>query len=147
MTFKNQVLYTIIALILAFLAGKYTASPVEVKSVVTQKETDKTVEDKVCHIQTKTVVVESPSGEKKTETTTDTSYTDKITEIKKDTTTSKTDTINKRSVINVSALAAVSSSFIPKYGISIQKEVIGPITVGGFILTNGEFGASIGINF
>ena len=36
---------------------------------------------------------------------------------------------------------------IPLYGISANKEFIGPITIGAFGLTNGTIGLSIGVNF
>lgn len=52
--------------------------------------------------------------------------------------------------MNVSVLAGIDfSSAVPKptYGVSINKEFIGPITVGVFGLTNGTIGASIGVNF
>jgi peptidoglycan hydrolase-like amidase len=55
----------------------------------------------------------------------------------------------KTSKINVSVLAGtdVTSRFKPEYGISINKEFIGPVTIGAFGMTNGVLGVSIGITF
>jgi hypothetical protein len=52
--------------------------------------------------------------------------------------------------LNVSVLVADDFSrglLIPTYGVSVTKQVLGPMTVGAFGLTNGTVGVSVGINF
>lgn len=51
--------------------------------------------------------------------------------------------------LNVSLLIAndFDTRMKPEYGVSFTKEFIGPITIGGFGLTNGILGVSIGFNF
>jgi len=52
--------------------------------------------------------------------------------------------------INVSALVAgdiTKDSLKPIYGVSINKEFLGPVTLGMFGLTNGIIGLSVGLNF
>lgn len=52
--------------------------------------------------------------------------------------------------INVSGLVGNDLSkrgVLPIYGVSINKEIIGPITIGAFGLTSGVIGLSVGLNF
>lgn len=55
----------------------------------------------------------------------------------------------KRSTLNISGLAGIELKPHPEvfYGVSVSKEIIGPITIGLFGLTNGIVGASVGMNF
>ncbi len=68
----------------------------------------------------------------------------------------RTETDTKQSVayqnptLNVSVLVANDFSIRaikPIYGVSVTKEVLGPITVGAFGLTSGTVGLSVGLNF
>lgn len=94
--------------------------------------------------KTHTVVtrVKSPSGEIKTTVVTDKIET-RNTEIARvvSTTSSKT--------MSVSILAIYDKQRYPSisYGISVSKQVVGPVTVGLFGFDNGTLGASVGINF
>lgn len=49
----------------------------------------------------------------------------------------------------VSALAATDIHDITKvvYGVSVAREVLGPVTVGAFGLSSGVFGVSLGVRF
>lgn len=55
------------------------------------------------------------------------------------------------SKFNVSALAGVDVSHLrslqPIYGVSVSKQVFGPVTAGAFGLTNGIIGVSLGVSF
>jgi hypothetical protein len=51
-----------------------------------------------------------------------------------------------RSKLSLSALAGTDLRS-PVYGAHVSKEILGPVSVGIFGLTNGTFGASIGLNF
>ncbi len=59
-------------------------------------------------------------------------------------------TIPVRKTTNISALVANDFSkrlIEPVYGLSVSKEVLGPITVGVFGFTNTTVGVSVGISF
>jgi hypothetical protein len=56
----------------------------------------------------------------------------------------------KTSNINISLLGANDLSkgaLIPTYGLSVTREVLGPVTVGAFGLMNGTVGVSVGLDF
>ncbi len=48
---------------------------------------------------------------------------------------------------NISVLAGVSVGQPPVWGVHMQHALIGPITAGAFVLTNGTAGVSIGLGF
>lgn len=109
----------------------------QIKTVEVEKEVVRT------DIQTVTHTVTLPGGAVDTTITT-------IDHTQKVETDSKTSVSLAKPKINISALVAndfTRGGFIPSYGIAVSKEFIGPITIGGFGLTNGIFGLSIGINF
>lgn len=148
---ENKKLYLVlIALLVAFAIGRYSAGGSSTKSTEDKKTTDTKQVDTNTHSQTTTTVTEDPNGTKKTTTvvTTDTTTKSKDTEVITDRTTQST-TPTKRNTINISALVGVdiSKGFIPSYGISASKEFIGPITIGAFGLTSGTVGLSLGLNF
>ncbi len=98
----------------------------------------KTTTEEANHTTTTIVTVKKPDG-----TTTTTEKIDSKT---------KTNTVivPPRPKLNVSVLVAndfSKNSLQPLYGVSISKEVLGPVTAGAFALTNGTIGVSIGINF
>lgn len=104
--------------------------------VVTKTET-KIVD----HVTTVTKIVKQPNGETETTITTD--------ETKNINTASSVVTPVKKNY-NISALAGMNfEAAIPRqvYGISISKEIIGPMTLGIYALTNRTIGVSIGIDF
>lgn len=104
-----------------------------------------TVEKEVIHNDVRTVVhtVTQPNGVSDT-TTTIIDHTVKTDIAKSVSITTRAPTLN------ISALVANDFSkglLIPAYGVSVSKQVLGPITVGGFGLTNGTIGLSVGLNF
>lgn len=137
---KYKIAASLIALALAFASGRYSVNgTVENKKVSTVVDTDKT--------DHKTVVIDKkPTGDIITTITDD---IDTKTQEKQQVDDTKTNVAAKRSMVNVSALVANDfvGSFKPTYGVSVSKEILGPITVGVFGLTNGTIGVSIGINF
>lgn len=142
MTLKTQILISVCVLAGAFAAGRYSVNPP--KTVSTDVATQET--DKNTHTETTTITKKKPTGEEETITTIvkDTNSTSKSSDIKEVTVTP-----TKRSTLNVSALIGVSSftNFTPTYGISVNKEFLGPITLGVWGLTSGTAGVSIGLNF
>lgn len=149
MSTLKQILIGIVVVLVSLAAGygfgKKAQSDTSVKSGI---KTD-IVQDKNTHTQTKTVTVKQPDGKVETTTTTDTVTLTKETE-NKDVQSSTTVTASK-SKINVSAMVQYDifhPSFSgPAYGLSVSKEVLGPITVGAYGLTNGTIGITVGVDF
>lgn len=149
MTPKSIFILCCIALGIAFAAGRYSASGSIIKTTE-QTTTDTTKQvDRDTHKDTTTVVEEDGTGKKKTTTIVkeDTTTRSKTDEVTKDDKSSVTTPV-KRNTLNVSALASVDiKNFVPVYGLSVTKEVLGPITVGAFGLTSGVVGVSVGLDF
>lgn len=141
-----------LSIIIAFAAGRFSARSPEIKTEIsaqTQLQQDK---EKNTHTETTITTVKTPDGTVKTvkqineisNTRTDTSVVSDIKE--------KQDIIPpKTNLLNISALVSADMSKglfqPPSYGVSVSREVLGPITAGGFALTNGVIGISIGLNF
>lgn len=140
---KYKITCVILAILAAFAFGRYTVKPTIVKDTEVTTDTKK---EKDTHKETTVVVVEAPNGEKKTvttvveDTTTNTHQT-------KDSETHEVSTPPKVNTLNLSALAGLDMDYKPVYGISITKNVLGPITVGVFGLTNRTIGVSAGLSF
>jgi len=140
-TTRTKVLAVILLVVAAFATGRYTVKPIE----VVKHETEETTKKEETDTHTEIVETKQPDGSTKKVTTIDrSSRTDYAT--KKET---ETKTTNKVQKTNISALVSVNikerNALI--YGISVTREILGPVTVGVFGLTNGTVGASIGINF
>lgn len=148
---KTIAIVSIVAIIVTFALGRYSAT----SSTTTLDETSKTDTqinaDVNTHTSTHSVTEQHPDG-----TTTITTDTDTTKEATKSTTKDNTTAIdqtvvqNKRSAINVSLLAAYDGHNPGTpivYGASVSKEVLGPITIGLFGLTSGTVGMSVGVNF
>jgi exopolysaccharide biosynthesis protein len=113
----------------------------DVKKVNDQKDT---------HTQTTITTVKTPDGTVKTveqinQVADEDTKVEDTKQVKVDQTITSVKAKN-----NISAL--VSNDFSdgvlkPSYGVSFQRELIGPVTVGAFGLTSGVLGLSIGINF
>lgn len=125
---------------ISFASGRYTTS-----SQTVTKQTDTKHEDQETHTITHTVVVQQPNGPTTTTTVQETNTSDK--QIDKSV-SSQTVTPSKK--LNVSLLASVSGQHLgdpPAYGVSVSKEIIGPVTAGVWGMSNGTLGVSIGLNF
>ena len=159
---RQKVIISVCALALAFATGRYTVPEkikVETKIVEVEKKTENKKEDvnQNKHKETKTVIVEKPTGEKETTTTTvEDTKTDKSSDTAKNDTTTKDSTENKDiklgdSKVTVSALAGVQYSVgtgvAPVYGACVSKPIIGPVTVGLWGLSNASGGVSVGLTF
>ena len=98
---------------------------------------------------TVTVTLKKPDGTTSTTQTTDTTSRSNIIENQDETTKTVTQA-QKKSTMNVSILAAndfTKPTIIPRYGVSVTKELIGPLTFGVFGVNNGVVGISLGLNF
>lgn len=144
LSIKTQIIIVFVLLLFGFSFGRYSAPTIPNTKTDTKTDTNTNTDTNSHKV---TVITKDPKTGQETTTITE----DKNTETKKVTDT-KTDTIvtaPKSSVINISALAGLDTArgFIPTYGISANKELIGPVTVGAFGLTNGTIGVSVGLNF
>jgi hypothetical protein len=138
-SFKTNLYVAFICLALGLTIGRYTNRGVSQTTDIT-KDHDVAQDTKKI-----TVIITAPDGKK---TTTQTTEID--THVSTDTKKS-VDTIvpAKKPVLNFSVLAGdqLNSPFKFVYGVSVSKEVLGPINVGLFALTNSTIGVSVGLNF
>ncbi len=127
------------AIILAFMVAAFILG----RMSVSVPQVDVTDQVKNNHTVVTTITTKSPTGDIKTTRTVDS--------ITKSKTTEKSPSPPAKKPLNVSALAGYDfsspRSLSPIYGISVNKEVLGPLTVGAYGLTNGIIGVSIGVNF
>ena len=148
---KREVSLVLIGLLATFAAGRYSVQDKPaVKIIQTVQQETKQDEKKDTHTITKVLYIKEPNGAVETTTTMDTVVADHVdTKVDEVVHTQETITPVKRSKINLSVIAAenLTSPGIPLYGMSIQKEVLGPLTAGVWALNNGTVGISIGIDF
>lgn len=137
MTTKAKVILVVLTLVLAFAGGRYS-----VQQPNTSATTDTKI-DKDTHTKKTVVIIKEPDGKETT-----TTVVERDTKTKTDTNTSNTTTQVKRNTLSVAALAGIEVNDKQMvYGASVSKEVLGPVTVGAWGLTNGTVGVSLGINF
>lgn len=152
LTPSRKILLGIVALVTAFAFGRYTVSvKPNVTTITATKSASQTVADKDTHTQTQIVEVKEPTGEVKT-TTTITKDTVSVVDKTRNVETQATETVSQstRKTLNVAALVGmdvVHHLGTPVYGVSVSKELIGPVTVGVFGMSNSLVGISVSLNF
>lgn len=152
---KTKFIIAAIALVVAFAFGRYTTPTktiTEIKTVEVEKKSTENDLDKSRHKETKTTETVKPDGTK----TTTTDIIDDINVSKRTTTEEdkfksvddKKTVVKGGSVVSLSMLGGFSVNEKKEVlGAAVSKEVLGPISVGGFYLNNNVFGGSVGINF
>jgi hypothetical protein len=149
MTTRTKYLIAAAGMLVSFDLGRYTVSAPETKTETSQTTNTDTESNKDTHKETTTITEKQPDGA--TTTTTkivEDTVTKKDTETKTDSHTEQTVTPPKLNTLNLSVLAGIDlSRQTPVYGASVNKQLLGPITIGLFGLTNGTIGASVGLNF
>lgn len=158
MSTKAKVVISITAALVLFAVGRYS---VPVKTITKTIEVEKKVIDKTKKVDKekhmKTIIVEEtkPDGTKVVTTTivedTETkSDTDVVIHDDKKTDTTK-EVIRASGNITIAALAgtkvSLSSGLTPIYGGMIDRNLIGPITIGAFGLSDGVVGGALGLRF
>ena len=149
MATRLKVLIVILVIVGSFGLGRYSVHPPDVVTHEITKTDTQTKEKE--HVQTHTITTtkKEPTGVVTTVTVTDTS-TQEQTATVVDTSTRIDQTVTQaKPTLNLSLITGVSvqGPFIPVYGLSVTKQVLGPFTVGAFGLTNGTVGVSIGMSF
>lgn len=145
---KYKIIAVLVGLAVAFAAGRYTSPQSETKEETTtkEKEVDKS---KKTHKIIKTETITLPNGEKHTIVTEEDSSETETHKNESSQTQVKTEIQYKKDTLNISALAGVDirNSYKPVYGVAVTKQLLGPVTLGAFGLTNGTVGVSVGISF
>lgn len=151
MTLRTQYSLTIVGLIVAFAVGRYSTKIAPNVKTVSQTQVQTEVKaDKDVHKETQTVTTKAPDGSEKTVTTVVEDSTTKIDKLK-DSQTKVDTTVTQvpRKTLNISALVGtpVHLPGVPIYGVSVSKELLGPVTVGAFGFSSGLVGISLGVSF
>lgn len=148
LTTKTKVIGGAVIVLVAFASGRYSVPTKPDVHTIENQQVDVDKQTNMNDHKVTTTTQDCTTGKKVTTITEDiSSQTKKDTDIK--TELDQTVTQPKRSLINISALASLDTTngFKPAYGISANKELLGPLTVGAFGLTNGVLGVSVGVNF
>lgn len=148
MTLRAKILAGIGYTVLIFAVGRYTVTPAKVSESLKETEQVKQAEDK--HIETKKTITETkkPDGSSTTVTVIDQKVEDEK-ETKSALSLQEQQSVSPRKTFNLSILGAdnIHDTFKPVYGLSLTKQVLGPVTVGAFGFQNGSVGISLGLNF
>lgn len=143
MTFIQKLSIVSISLILAFAFGRFS-TPTKTETKIETVEVEKKQKDVKSDIITVEVI--KPDG---TKTTTITDKTE--TKIQDNILSKQTmDKIVEKSysITNISLLSGMDITS-PKiiYGVSVSKNLLGPVVIGLWGMTNSTAGASIGVSF
>ena len=137
----QKYLVVLVIIAVSYAVGRYTTPEkviTEIKTIEVEKIVTK-VERKKIYIKDK------PDGSRDTVIVVDTN-TDET--VRSDETSRVKEVIKKSNTLNVSALAGMDiTSGAPAFGLSAQKNVLGPITLGAWGLNNGNVGVSVGVSF
>lgn len=146
---KRNIIIAVVALALAYLAGRYTA-PMSTKTDITQNEKSKTKEEESTEKRTIKKEIVHPDGTKETVIIDEDIKKKKETEeTKKETKIVKEET-RAGSRTTLSALAGTKvklGALEPVYGGMVTRDIIGPIHVGAFGLSSGVGGIAVGVSF
>ena len=147
MTTEHKLALGVIALLAAFACGRYSVQAPTIKTTEVSKTDTKVDENKDTH---ETIVTtKTPKGDIKTVETIDSTVhedttQDNVTQIQQTITPPKTGTLNISGLIGNDFSKGLSGEV---YGASVTKEVLGPVSLGAWGLTNGTVGLSIGLSF
>ncbi len=138
---KDFLVVAVCCLGVGYAFGVYYAQPPSTKDAVkTDVQSQKDTE-----IHSITVTEEEPSGAKKTTTTTDTaSVSSRISaETVKSSTTASPNPTYHASILYGYDVSNRKST----YGLSIDRRLLGPVSIGVWGLTNNTLGVSLGVSF
>ncbi len=142
MNFKTKIIISLSALLVSFAAGRFL-TPEKIKTEIRTIEVEKIV----VKVEHKIITIhEKPDGSKETTEIVDTNTNSHTDSSSKDSLKEET---KSKSYVNISVLGASKFPLDTNplvYGLSIQKNVLGPITAGIFGLTDKTIGISLGLN-
>jgi hypothetical protein len=160
MTYKHIAIGSVVVVLVAFAAGRYSVPIKTVTKTVTvevEKKVEKTNTDSKTRRHTTTTITETKTKDGTTSRVTKIDTVVGETENSSSTTDlslhvdSKTEKEVTRgsSPVTISALAGLQLGLppTPVYGISVTKPVFGPIAVGAWGLSNRTIGGSLGLTF
>lgn len=147
MSLKNELIINTVFVIAAFACGRYSVPKqpkVEQRVIQLTDETEHVNKD----VHSVKVVKRATDGSTTVTVTTDVVDHDTVTRDQQ-LNAQTIVTPPKTSKLNVSALVSTdfTRGLAPAYGVSVSKEVLGPVTIGAFGFTSGVFGLSIGLDF
>ena len=134
--------YLALAGLVLFAVG-YSIGRFATPPKIQEKIVEKTVEQKNDNIHTVTVVVDKPDGTKTTTVTQD----DKSTTLD---TTKDTNTVSVTNLPDYTVKVGVGYSINapgPVYMLSVDRRIIGSITLGAWGVTDGSAGLAVGMSF
>lgn len=142
-------LVIILIAVLMFAAGYQAAKRVDMKSDTKTNVVDNSQTETNKHRTIETTTTIDKNTGKTVIQSTVTENSDTVKQDNKQIATEiKTETLAVRPRTNVSALFGTSIHDLqPIYGISVTQEVLGPVTLGAFGMSNGTVGLSLGWSF
>lgn len=147
MRLRYKLLLLSIALLLAFAAGRWLV-PQKVKVITKVQTVVQTVVKHDTHVRTVTIVTQKPDGTKITKTTVthdSSTETGVKVEHKKD---HKKVVSTSQPQYEIAAIAGYDFHTSHKvYGAMVSKQVLGPVNLGVWGLSNSEIGISVGVRF
>lgn len=155
MTTKVKITIFIVSLLVSFAGGRWLAPikiKTEIKTIEVEKKTSDLNQDKDKHLKTTVTEITKSDGTKiKTSVTTDdtSTHTDIIKTDDSERFTDKTKEVT-RSSSRTNLYLFGGYDFTPKspvYGGMVSRDVLGPISIGVWGLSDLTFGASVGISF
>ena len=152
---KYKVAICAVALLVSFAAGRYSNVGGEIFKKLSQTKTvakEDNKQDKTIHYITITTTSKNPDGTvssiTKTDLVSETKIDDKKSE-KVDTKEVTKDVKSSEAKVSVSLLTSynLKSPTVPAVGLSISKEILGPVIAGIWGFNNGTIGLSLGLEF
>lgn len=145
MSTKIKVIIVFVSLLVSFAAGRYSV-PEKIKIETKVVEVEKKKEDIKKH-RRKTTITDKDGSTTTIIDTTIEKKSDEDISLQKDTTTEKVRGDSKVSLALMSGIDVTNPQKGLVYGVSVQKPVLGPITIGLWGFNTGTMGASVGLTF
>lgn len=144
MNLKTKIVLGLISLAITFALGRYTKNQ---DTVIKQETEDEKNKEKDKDKKKVTVIIKKPDGTEITKIIEETKIREKETQRTVDKLYQEVK--SRTGLVNVSALIGTEHirQLTPVYGLSVSKEILGPVTVGAWGMTNSSIGVSLGVNF
>ena len=149
---RNHIIYILVLVGLAFSTGRYTTpKKVETLERIVTVEVEKTTQDTHIAENTHKIETKKPDGTITIETiiAENTDTTTKIEKKEKEDKLDKTSVEARSSSLIVSAMVGmdITKPVALTYGAEISSNILGPIRLGAFGMTNGVVGCTVGLTF